>query len=124
MLILWVVIDAFVILDGKETDSTVLTQMNVYQEYTRSVKIRAKRTVDMKFSVLITRIVLTTVVVINVLAMKVSQKIHLLPTLIMTSHVSMMTNVVAPMTVMPMLIAPISLVVTNVNAKVVLRVLK
>ena len=75
-------------------------------------------------SVLTTHIVSITVVVINVLAMKVSRKTHLLPTLIMTSHVSMMTNAVAPMTVMSMLIAPTSLVVTNVNAKVGLRVLK
>ena len=65
-----------------------------------------------------------TVVVMNVLVMKVFPKIQLLPTQIMTSHVSMMTNVLVLMTVIPMLNAPTSLVATNVNAKLVLKVQK
>ena len=65
-----------------------------------------------------------TVAVTNVLVMKVFPKIQLLPTQIMTSHVSMMTNVLALMTVIPMLNAPTSLVATNVNAKLVLKVQK
>ena len=39
-LIVLVVIVVFVMLDGKEMDLTVLMQMNVYQEYTRSVGTR------------------------------------------------------------------------------------
>lgn len=124
VLILLVVIDVFVILDGKEMDSTVLMPMNVYQGYTRSVLTRVLRTLNINLSVLITLTVSTTVAVTNVLVTKVFLKIHLLLTLIMTSHVSMMTNALSPMTVIPMLIARISLVVTNANAKVVLKVQK
>ena len=119
-----VVIDVFVILDGKVTDSTVLMPMNVYQGYTRSVSTRVSRNLNINLSVLITLTVSTTVAVTNVLVTKVSLKIHLLLTLIMTSHVSMTMNALSLMTVIPMLIAPISLVVTNANAKVVLKVQK